>query len=238
MNPIFLGKELIAASSTGIGTISSGQSSAASLNSSHLDTQRRITVWASSNGVTSASIIIHGTQQGGGAIYEYLTGPSSTTPSVTIQDYLTVTSVTASSALQSEVFIGTNTQGSTPWQSVNVHITPVTIGAFMHFSSTANGMKGSIECTIDNVYTVDSPYFPGGFQPHSRLTIGATAPPFRVFTSSAFSSATGDNWDAINVTGALSGNILPIYAWRLLLTSSSSSAGRIDVHSIQSGIGV
>lgn len=238
MNPVYVTKTLSAASSTGIASISSGQSSAVTLNSSLLDTQRRVTVWASSNGLTTASFLISGTQEGGAAIFEWLTGPSSTTPVATVQDFLTVTSVTASSALQSQAVVGTNTQGSTPWQSVNVHISPVVIGAYMHFSSTGNGMLGSIEVTMDNVFVPSPQYAPGGIAPLHRLIHGASVPPFTSWISTAFSSMLGDNWDPINVVGVLGGNLIPVYAWRLVLTSSSSSAGDVDVHAIQAGIGV
>lgn len=238
MNPVYVTKSLVTASSTGIASISSGQSSAASLNSSQLDTQRRITIWASSLGVTTASFTITGTQEGGGSIYEVLTGPSSIAPAVTIQDYLTVTSVVASSALQSQVVVGTNTQGSTPWQSVNVHITPVMVGGYMHFSSTGNNMIGSIELTMDNPFVANLPVSPGGFLPLHRATHGASMAPFTAWISTAFSSMTSDNWDPINVAGALNGNLMPIYAWRLLLTSTSSTAGDVDVRAIQAGIGV
>ncbi len=238
-NPIYVSKQLNALSSAGIGSISSGQSSAASLNSSQLDTQRRISIWASSNGVTSASFLVTGTQEGGGSIYEWVTGPSSTTPSATVQDFLTVSSIAASSALQSQVVIGTNNQGSTPWQSVNVYITPINLGAYMHFTSTANGMIGSIEMTMDNPFSASQTApVPGGYAPLHRLSEGSTMPPFLPWISSAFSSMTSDNWDPINVAGPLAGNLMPIYAWRLLLTSSSSTAGNVDVHAIQAGVGV
>lgn len=229
MNPTYISKTLIAASSTGIGTISSASPAVATLNTSNLDTQRRISIFSASASLAAFSFTITGTRQGAGVVTETITGPTSNTAVATTADFLSVTSIAASCApIATPAIFGTNTQGGTPWQSVNLDLTPIQIGGALVFSTTANGMAASIEITMDNPFLPPPAYVAGG------LPYPINAQP-AVFVSTAFSSVTSNNSDGINCIGA--GLLVPIRAWRLTLTSSSSQAGNVNFTAIQAGIG-
>lgn len=230
MNPIYISKTLAAASSTGLGTISSASPAVTTLNTSQLDTQRRISIFSASASLASFSFTITGTRQGAGVVTETITGPTSNVAVATSQDYLSVSSILASCApIATPAIFGTNTQGGTPWQSVNKHLTPIQIGGAMVFSSTANGMIGQIDLTMDMPFLPPPAQAPGGL-PYPINAVPA------VFVSTAFSSATNsNNIDGINVIGA--GLLVPITAWRMTLTSTSSGAGSVNFTAIQAGIG-
>lgn len=227
MNPQYLQKSLIAASSTGIGTLSSASPGVATLNTSALDTQRRITIWSTGATLASASFTVTGTREGGGPVKETVTGPTSNAAVTTTQDFLTVTSVSASSVIANQVTFGTNTQGGTSWKPANLHITPQEIGCALTFSSTANSLTASMEYTFDDPTLCGAAAVPGGQQiPFDAVPIS--------MISTAFSSATGNTWGRLNVAGAQS---VPIGWWRMTLTSSSSGAGNVSAAVIQAGIG-
>lgn len=229
-NPIAITKALAAASSTGIGTLSSASPGVATLNTSNLDTQRRIIIWSTGATLASASFTITGTREGGGTLgSETITGPTSNTVVTTTQDFLSVTSVSASSVIANTATIGTNNVGGTPWQSVNLTVTPIQLGGAITFSSSANGMSAQIDLTMDNPFTF-TPASPGG------LPLPLNQPPI-VFVSTLFSTATSTNHaGAINAIGQAL--ITPIVAWRMTLTSSSTNAGVNAVVSVvQAGIG-
>lgn len=225
MNVQYLQKTLIAASSTGIGTISSAGT--ATLNTSQLDTQRRVTVWSTGATLASASYTVIGTREGGGTLRETITGPTSNAAVATTQDFLSVTSILASSVTTSQATIGTNTQGGTAWKPANVQITPMEIGAALTFSSTANSMVASLE------YTMDDPTLCGGIQVQGGAAIPFNAVPISVI-STAFSSAAGNTWGRLNLAGSA---VIPIGWWRMTLTSSSSGAGSVNAAVVQAGIG-
>jgi hypothetical protein len=221
-NPTYLSKTLAAASSTGIGTLSSASPGVATLNTSSFDTQRRVSIASASGTLASATFTITGTRQGTGTVTESITGPTSNVPVATLSDFLSVTSVSASSVINTQAIFGTNTQGSTPWQSVNLDLMLSTIGSALHFSSTTAGMVASIEITMDYPF-LTSPQVPGGLP----ASLNAVPIPFIVST---FSSVSSDLWDIVNLS------ITPITAWRLLLTSSSTTPGSVNCTTVQSGI--
>lgn len=231
-NPVYVSKNLIAASSNGIATFSSGLTAPTSLNSSGLGTARRIQIAASSGSESGATFTITGTNQGGQTISETLTGPTSNVAVATTQDFLSVSSIVSSSAINSQVIIGTNTQGGTPWQSVNLNISPIQIGAAMVFSSTANSMQAQIDLTMDYPFQVPAVGLPTGGLPAPINTLP------QVFISTVFSSGTaGNTMGILNITSSTFITPTPIAAWRLTLTSSSSGAGTVNVAAIQAGIG-
>lgn len=224
-NPIYVSKNLIAASSTGIGTLSSASPGVATLNSSSLGTQRRVTIWSTGATLASASFTVTGTREGGGVFSETITGPTSNAAVTTTQDFLTVTSVAASSVIANTATIGTNTQGGTAWKPANLHVTPQQLGCQLTLSSTA--ILVSVE------YTMDDPTLCG-----QAAVAGGSAIPFNAVpvatTSTAFSSVAANTWGLINVAGTQS---LPIGWWRVTLTSTSSAAGTVNAGVIQAGIG-
>src|SRR5262245_44078618 len=175
-NPVYVSKNLIAASSNGIATFSSGATSA-TVNSSSLGTARRIQIAASSGSESAATFTITGTNQTGQTISETVTGPTSNVAVATTQDFLTVTSVISSSAINSQVIVGTNTQGGTPWQGVNLGISPCQIAGTMTFSSTANSMAAQIDMTMDYPFQVPSIGQPVGGLPYPIHTPPAVAIP-------------------------------------------------------------
>ncbi len=226
-NPIYVSKNLVAASSTGIGTLSSASPGVATLNTSNLGTQRRVTIWSTGATLASASFTVTGTREGGGAVQETITGPTSNTAVATTQDFLTVTSVSASSVITNQATIGTNTQGGTAWNPANLHVTPQEIGCALVFSSTANSMTASMEFTFDNPTITSAGVVAGG------LPAPVNSVPVSVI-STAFSSATSNTWGRLNVAGSAT---VPIGWWRMTLTSSSSGAGTVNAAVIQAGIG-
>ena len=230
-NPVYVSKNLVAASSTGIGTLSSAATTVATLNTSSLGTQRRITIWSTGSTLAGFTFTVIGTRDGGGTLQESITGPTSNAAVATTQDFLTVTSVLASSApLTNTATIGTNTQGGTPWQSVNVMVTlPMQIGGALTFSTTTSSMVGQIDLTMDN------PFLPPPAQVGGGMLYPVNAVPIS-FVSTVFSSGTLSNTlGAINAVG--SAGMIPVTAWRLTLTSTSSGAGTVSVAAVQAGIG-
>jgi hypothetical protein len=237
-NPTYLSKTLITASSTIVGTLSSASPGVAVLNTASLDTQRRIIIWSASGTLATASFTITGTREGGSGsakgvpasgttVTETITGPASGTTVSTTQDFLSVTSVSASSVIATMATFGTNTLGGTPWQSVNLHVTPVQIGGAITFSSSANSMVAQVDYTMDSPFTFGTPA-PGG------LPALINAVPIVFTSTTVFSSAVSNVSGPINFIGTAT---TPIVAWRMTLTSSSSSAGNVNISAVQAGIG-
>lgn len=228
-NPTYVSKNLVAASSTGIGTISSASPAVTALNSSQLDTQRRISIFSASASLAGFTFTVVGTREGAGTVRETITGPTSNVAVATAQDFLSVTSILASCApIATPAIFGTNTTGGTPWQGINLDISPIQVGGAMTFSSTANSLTASVEYTMDNVFLPPPAQVPGGI-PYPINTVPT------IFTSTTFSSRTSNNADGINVVGTAT--LIPFQAWRMTLTSSSSGAGSVNMSVIQAGIG-
>ena len=80
---------------------------------------------------------------------------------------------------------------------------------------------------------MDYPYAPFGSPGGLSAPINAVP---TVFQSTHWQNLTANNWDAINIA-INPGGYVPVAAWRLTLTSSSSSAGSVNVAAIQAGIG-
>lgn len=247
MIPQYVSKTLLIASSTGIGTLSTA--SVSTVNSSNLDTQRRIIVWGSSNTSTSATITIIGTREGGTPVRETVTGPASagagaTATVATTQDFLSVTSVSASSVLSAPLTFGTNTTGGTPWKPVNNHgALPVQVGCYLTLSSSA--ITVSMEMTMDDPTTAfyagsggSGPGVPGGLVAVGGQQIPYNVPP-QVINCTNFSSVTANTFGCINATSTGGGYQVPIWGWRMTLTSTSTAATPPNVNAavIQAGIG-
>lgn len=211
MQPLYVQKNLIAASSTGIGTLSSASPGVATLNTSNLDTQRRISIFSTGVTLASATFTVTGTREGGGVIRETLTGPTSNAAVSTTLDFLSVTAVSASSVIANTATFGTNSIGSSPWKIMSWHIAEFMIGiAVITGSSLPN-------------YTVEYTYEdPMGIYPSLSTAAGPT--PFSV---AQLSSATGTQDSNI---------VVPVAAVRLTL-NSNSSAGNTTMVLLQSGIG-
>lgn len=217
MQPIYVTKNLAAASSSGIGTISTAATPVTTINTGTLDTGRRVILWSSGSNISTTFRIV-GTNESGMPQTETVTGSTIGSAVATVQDFKTITSVTATSApLASTVTIGTNTQGGTVWKSVDLAVPVTTVAGGIVFSSTANSMVASVEYTFDGIFGVHpNPYY--------------SAPV--VFISTMFSSVAVNTNGAVNIDGQIA---IPINAWRVTLTSSSSSAGSVYMTVLQSG---
>jgi hypothetical protein len=237
LNPIYVSKTLVAASSNLVGAVSTAATSVVTVNSSNmpLDTQRRIVFTSTAADTSSLTLTFTGTRQGGGTVVESVKGSTAGagTNATTTSDFLTVTSIGISSNANVPVLVGTSSVGGTPWQSVSVNISPPVIGAGLTFVSTA-ASNGSMSAQID--ITMDNPFGPYG---QIRGPGGLSAPinPVpTIFQSTHWQSITANNWDAINIQ-INPGGYVPISAWRLTITSSSSQAGSVNVTAIQAGLG-
>jgi len=212
MQPIYVTKNLIAASSTGIGTFSSAATSI-TVNTSNLGTARRIIVWGSSSVATTFTIV--GTNGEGLPLSEVITGSSIGSAVATTQDFLTVTSVTAAAGVASTAgYIGTNNQGGTPWKVIDTWRDPINVG--FNVTPTSTSVIASFEVTMDYPsYSTATGW--AGRNPNS----GPVAT-----ISTACSSVTSDTNGSISY---------PFAAWRVTLTSTSSGAGSVNATVIQSG---
>jgi len=218
----YITKSLTIASTRGVAIISSGQSSAGTINSSNLGTARRIAYFSSVSADNSAVLFtITGTNQGGAVISEVIKGSTATALVQTSQDFLTVTSVVASCTVNAIANFGTSSLGGTPWYMVDTTRNPIAIAAGITFSTSANSMSAVFDVTLDDptrTYANPNITLPTVFNSTSGLGVAVST----------------NSWGLINNGN---GNITaPIAAWRMTITSSSSSAGNISATVIQSGI--
>jgi hypothetical protein len=216
--PTYITKSLLAASSTSIGSFSSA--GVVTLSCVTLDTARRISVASAS--ALGQTFTIFGLNQTGNAISESIATSSAVagTPGVTTQDFIKVTNVTISSALSSGGggIIGTNTQGGTPWNPINTIPSPTAVSFNLAVTSASTVVAASFETTFD---------YPS-YDPRSNTWGGGsptTGP--RPTISSLGSTVTSSGTTGI-LTNAFA-------AWRVTITSSSSSAGSVLATVLQSG---
>lgn len=211
MQPITITKSLSIASSTGLGAISSATPPVVTLNTSSLGTQRRISLSATAD--FSATYVVTGTREGGGSVSETVIGASVAGAAATTQDFLTVTSVSISSVTGIPVQIGTNTQGGTPWQAVDVTRNPIIVSGQIVLSSTANGVAASAEYTLGDY-------------------AGLNAVPTSIISTALSTATSKSNIGGINLVGT---TFVPISAWRITMTSTATGAGSMAASVIQSG---
>lgn len=110
-----------------------------------LDTQRQV-LFTFAADETGRSFVVYGTKQGGSAIQETVAGTADA--AATQLNFLTVSRITIDAASAGAIQVGTNSTGSTDWQSVDLFTEPVNIG----FSVSVNGtVTYSIEYTLDDI---------------------------------------------------------------------------------------
>lgn len=222
MQPIYVSKILAALSSAGIAKISSNNSSAGTINSSQLDTARRIAIISSIGAdLSGITFTITGTREGGGVIRETLLGSTGTTIRLTTQDFASVTSVVASSAVNVNggAMFGTSSAGGTPWRVANWHANPMILSAGITLSSSGNSATGVIEITMDD--------------PSGVYSSSSTIQTIFASTSRVCTAVSTNTWGVINVDGQTTP---PIAAWRLTITSTSATT-TVSAAVMQSGIG-
>lgn len=224
--PVYVTKQiLVAASSNGIGSISTAATPVVSVNSSQLDTQRRIIFTSTAADTSSLTLTFTGTHQGGGTVTESVRGSTAGAGSnaTTLSDFLSVTSVAASSNANVPILIGTSSVAGTPWVYGNTWVTPPSYSAAIAISSSL--ATATWEFTLAdpcNVY----PY------PSTAVTVPS------VFASTGIAAAVGSSGASLGSSATLATGIHtgPITAWRVTLTSSSSTYLAVGTV-LQAGVG-
>lgn len=160
-HPIVTSLTLVAAVSNGIATAQSlpGASGlSVVLNGSKvtagvaiLDVSRRVVIHSNGND-SGITFTIVGTRANGWAntaLTEVVTGANAG-DAVSTQDFLTVTSVTASAATASTVFVGTNGTGSGPWVVWDKYIQGFSVS--LYGVVTSGSPTWGVEYTYDDVF--------------------------------------------------------------------------------------
>lgn len=213
-------KSLVTASSTSIGSISTAAGGTVTLSCVTLDTARRISVASAS--LSGPNYTITGLNQSGNVISELII-PSTTVVSAatTTQDFLKVTSVVLSCAVTNSsggFIIGTTTQGGTPWVPIDTTRNPINISFLLDVTSPSTVVVASFETTQD---------YPNYNQQANAWVGPPTNTGPRPTISSLGSSVTVDTAATLTT---------PFVAWRMTITSSSSTAGSAAVSVLQSGV--
>lgn len=168
------------------------------------------------------TLALTGTDRYGVTIKETLAVPASVSGGGTVtsvQDFATLTSAVAGGgAWTAAMTLGTGQTGSSPWQRVTEHVTPVNIGINVVISGTVNY----------TVETEDDPLDPHVDNTTAGPIFGPGGPVVPIVTPFAEpQSLTGQS---TNQAGEIT---RPINAWRITLNSGSGSA---TATAIQGGI--
>ncbi len=213
-------KLLVALSSAGLGSVSTAPTPVTTLNTSNMDTHRRVAIFSTA-GSTSMAVTITGIIEGGGTRTEVIIGSSTANTQInSVWDYISLVSVTTSSAPNIIVSIGTSSMAGTSWKLTDWNKTPQDLSGYITFSTSANSMSGRFDVTLDDPTSVTA----------------RTASPPNVFNSTSLVGvqASTNSYDklAVNATGVS----IPVAAWRLTITSSSTSAGSVSAGVMQAGV--
>lgn len=245
MSQIYLTKSITASSSSTLGSFSSGTVTttytsgvAATItttgaNATQLDTARRIIFWSSAAASDSLVINLTGTSESGATISETIVGSSAAGAArATTQDFASLTSVSFSSTPNVKINIGTNTQAGTAWKIFDQNIETFNFSATIAFNSTISTTLANLELTNDDpTNTVKAP---------ARFL--STSPTLQVpFTPTTFISQTAGSTllstaNASQTTPAFGNITTAAAAWRITLTSSSSTAGSLQATGLQLGV--
>jgi hypothetical protein len=228
MQPIHVSKNLSAASSNGVGSISTAATSVVTLNTSSLGTGRRLVFYSTAD-ASSLRLTFTGYTEGSTALATLVEVVQGSTgngiAATTTADFIAVASVSFSSNANIPILIGTSSVGGTTWQVANYWVNRMDIGGTLHLvdsnniTSTATGMTARFDVTLDD--TMQSPPNPFHGVPH----VFNSTSPVGTFTSDTV-------WGSLAVDGNVT---VPIAGWRLTITSSSSSAGTVHATVLQSG---
>jgi hypothetical protein len=241
---IVLNKTLVASSSLTLGLFSSAATTAYTSGSSAqigtssgaiattLDTDRRIILWSTGGDLTGLTAKITGTNAEGDTVVETVVGSSASgVVRTTVQDFNSVTSIVFSSQnpIAAALHVAISSRGGTPWTVTNTWADPFDLTAVITMSATGNSMAANFETTLEDITQATIP--------GPTKTISSTPTtivpwyPTPVILQAAGSTFVSTAIDAVTV-----GNITtPIAAWRVTLTSSSSTAGTMGVSVLQSG---
>lgn len=175
-----------------------------------LDVPRRVLI-TSAGDDHLITFTVYGTNAGGAAISEVVTGPNATT-AYTNQDFKTVTRIAVSAATAGAVKAGTNGIGSTPWILLNRNAQPFQVGVWVEVIGTVNY---TIQTTPDDI-------------------MGYYSPGVGVIWNNPAVQITFD--DTVLIGATANGNVqieVPCQAVRLLINSGTGTATLIV---IQAGI--
>jgi hypothetical protein len=240
---ITLTKSLVASSSLALGLFSSAGTTAYTTGSSasvgtstgaiatQLDTGRRIAIWSTAADMSGLLVTLSGLTSGGDALVETVLGATASgVVRETKQDFAVVNSVSFSSQnpIAAALHIATSSHGGTPWITTNTWRNPFNLAAQISLTSTANSMSANFECTLDDItQTVPQPV-------RTVSSTPTTVVPW--YPAPFISQIAGSTFISTAIDAVTVGNITtPIAAWRVTLTSSSSTAGTMGVAVLQSG---
>lgn len=203
MQPIYVTKRLEAANTDGIAesqTPLAGGNLTLTASPVTLDTQRRV-LFTFAADETGRTFVVYGTVEGGAAIQETVAGTATT--AVTTQDFLTVTRITIDAASAGAIEVGTNGVGSSPWQIVNWHVSPINLGIACLVTGTVN---------FTWQYTLEDP---SGNYPNGT----ALPTPFDL---SALASKSADTASSVTT---------PLAAWRITVNSGTDPVTAVVLQS-------
>jgi len=221
MQPVYVSKTLIAASSNGIGSVSTAATSVVTVNSSYLDTGRRIVFYSTAD-ASSMRFTISGYNESVNTTLMSETVIGSTASGLaatTTADFYKVSAISVSSNANIPFIVGTSSVGGTPWKVVDWSGYTPAIGATLTFTTSANSMSGSIDLTMDdptNTYSNPNLTVPGVIKSTSHVVAASTT--------------------SYGIANVDANSIFPVAAWRMTLTSSSSGAGSLYGTVMVSGI--
>lgn len=207
--------QLPASTASALATSQPATSLAVNLNvTTILGTLQRRVVIASAGDDKGIAFKILGFNQANMTVTEILQGGNATVLATSVLDYVRLISVTPVNnttfgvgTTAGSVTVGGCTQGSSLWNIVNLHVTPVNVALSGVVTSTNTGVNYSIQ------YTYDDP----------------NNPPSGTTNVQAFSHAT-----LVTATTSLDGSINePIMAWRLTVNSGT---GTVRATGIAAGI--
>ena len=211
MQPIYVSKNLIAASSNGIGSISTAVPSVVTLNTSSLGTGRRIVFYSTAD-ASSLTLTFKGYGENSltTTFSEAVIGSTASgIAATTTADFIQLSSVAFSSNVNIPIMIGTSSVGGTVWHLTDWYINPGIICGRLTFTSSANGVTARYEVTLDDpTRTYPNPDF--------------TVPNVFNSTSPVGTFASTNSMGVLCVDGNVGS---PCAAWRMTMTSSSSGAG-------------
>ena len=117
-----------------------------------LDTQRRVLLTFAAD-ETGHTFVVYGTKQGGSSIQETVAGTTAGAVA-TIQDFLTVSRVSISTAATGAIQVGTNGVGATDWQSIDTMREPVNVA--FQVTVGAGTVNYSVQMTVQDVNMLPS----------------------------------------------------------------------------------
>jgi hypothetical protein len=239
-----LTKTLVASSSLALGLFSSAATTLYTSGSSaqvgtstgavatQLDTARRIAIWSTAADMSGLLVTLSGLSSGNDSVVETIIGATASgVVRETKQDFATVTSVAFSSQnpIAAALHIATSSHGGTPWIVADTWRNPFNLAAQITLSATGNSLSANFEYTLEDITqaTIPGP---------TKVVSSTPTTVLPWFPTPAISQIAGSTFLSTAIDAVTAGVFTaPIAAWRVTLTSSSSTAGQMGVSVLQSG---